>query len=86
MAFLDDLGHSFTGIIGGLSGQTKAELSATTVAAQAEIAKQSLAQELEAQRLKYNPELSKQRTKQIALVVIPVLVIVGLIVYFKFIK
>lgn len=86
MSFLDDLGKTLTGTISNLTGQTTAELNAKALDIQAQIARDTLAKDLEAQRLKYSPELSKQRTKQIALVVISISIVVGLIIYFKFIR
>ena len=77
--FWEQLGASLT-------GQSKTELSQQALNIQQQLAKDTLAAEIEAQKLKYNPELSKQRTKQIAIVLIPLAIIAGLIIYFKFIK
>lgn len=77
--FWEQLGASIT-------GQTKTELSQQALAIQQQIAKDTLAQELEAQKLKYNPELSKQRTIQVALIAIPVVALVGFIIYFKYFR
>lgn len=79
MDFWEQLGASIT-------GQTKTELSQQALAIQQQIAKDTLAQELEAQKLKYNPELSKQRTIQVALIAIPVVALVGFIIYFKYFR
>ena len=85
-AFLDNLGNSFVGAIDALTGKSRTGLTQQQIEIQAQIARDTLAQELESQRLKYSPELSKQRTKQLALVIIPVAIIAGLIIYFKFIR
>ena len=77
--FWEQLGASLT-------GQTKTELSQQALNIQQQLAKDTLAAEIEAQKLKYNPELSKQRTIQIALVGIPIIIIVGVFIYIKFIK
>jgi len=77
--FWENLGKSLT-------GETKTGLSQQALNIQQQIAKDTLAAEIEAQKLKYNPELSKQRTIQIALVGIPVVLLIGIFVYIKFIR
>jgi len=77
--FFTDLGNSLT-------GQGKLDLSNKALDIQTQLAKDTLAQETEAQKLKYNPELSKQRTIQIAIVAIPLSIIIGIFIYIKFIR
>ncbi len=86
MSFFDDLGSALTGTVNNLTGTTAANLNKEALDAQTQLAKDTLANELAAQQLKYNPVLSQQRTKQIAIVVIPLAIIAGLIIYFKFIR
>ncbi len=77
--FWENLGKSLT-------GETKTDLSKQALDIQQQIAKDTLAAEIESQRLKYNPLLSQQRTIQIALVSIPVVILIGVFIYFKFIR
>lgn len=86
MSFFDDLGSALTGAANNLTGTTAANLNNKALDAQVQIAKDTLAGELAAQQLKYSPELSKQRTTQLAIVVISVTVVAGLIIYFKYIR
>ena len=76
----------FNQLLGSITGQSKTELSQQALQIQEQLAKDTLAAEIEAQKLKYNPELSKQRTIQIALVGVPILIIAGIFIYIKFIK
>lgn len=71
---------------GAISGQTKTELSQQALAIQEQLAKDTLAAEIEAQKLKYSPELSKQRTIQVALVAVPLIIVVGFFIYIKYFK
>lgn len=79
MAFLEDIGRALT-------GQNKSELSQQALNIQSQLAKDSLAAEIQAQQLKYNPELSKQRTIQLALVIVPILIVGFIFIYIKFIR
>lgn len=79
MSFIEDLG-------GALTGKNKSDLSQQALNIQSQLAKDSLAAEIQAQQLKYNPELSKQRTIQVALIGVPILIIIGLFIYIKFIR
>lgn len=79
MAFLEDIGKALT-------GQNKFELSQQALNIQSQLAKDSLAAEIQAQQLKYNPELSKQRTIQLTLVIVPILVVGFIFIYIKFIR
>lgn len=80
MGFWSDLGDR-------LSGRSKQISYEAALKTQEEIARQVLEEEKQQNLLKYSPELSKQRTKQIAIVSISVAVIViGIIIYIRYFK
>lgn len=76
----------FNNIVSSLTGQGKTELSKDTLKIQEQIAKDTLAAEIENQKLKYSPELSKQRTIQLALFAVPLMIFLGIFIYIKFIR
>lgn len=86
MALLQGIGSFFNDLSGSLTGANKNALTKESLNIQQQIAQQTLQNDLEQAKLKYSPELSKQRTKQIALIGIPILIIVGIIVYLKFFR
>ncbi len=71
---------------GSISGQSKIELSQQALDIQKQLAKDTLQTEIEAQKLKYNPELSKQRTIQLGIVTVCVLALAGIFIYIKWFK
>lgn len=79
MSFVEDIGRALT-------GQNKSEFSQQALNIQSQLAKDTLAAEIQAQQLKYNPELSKQRTMQVALIGLPILIIASFFIYIKFIR
>ncbi len=79
MSFFDDLGKSLT-------GQSKTELSQNALNIQEQLAKDTLSAEVEAQKLKYNPELSKQRTIQVAIVAGFFMIAISVFIYIRFLR
>lgn len=84
MALLDGVGDFFNQLSGSITGANKNALTDKSLTIQQQIAQQTLQNDLALAQLKYNPTLSKQRTQQIAVVGAVVVVIAGLIIYFKF--
>ena len=81
---LPGVGDFFTNVGNAITGKTKADITKQQLAIQEQAVRDALANEIEQQRLKYNPELSKERTKQVAVVVISITIIVGIFIYFRF--
>lgn len=77
---------SLDSLWGSITGQSKVELSQQALDIQQQIAKDTISAEIEAQKLKYNPELSKQRTIQVAIIVVPIVIALSLIVYIKYFR
>lgn len=75
MSFWDDLANSIT-------GQTKNETAQQALTIQQQIAQTALLNEQKANELKYSPAALKQKTIQI--IVISVVVLIGIILYFKY--
>ncbi len=86
MSFLTDLGTSFNGLVDSLSGKTRQANYSEALTIQEQIAATALANEANLNNLKYNPDLAKQRTIQVALIATPIIIGVLIFIYIKFIR
>lgn len=77
MSFWSDLGNALT-------GKNRLDITEATLSTQEKIALEALKQKIAQDELKYNPELAKQRTQQLTIVVVSIVLIAGLFLYFKY--
>lgn len=77
MSFWSDLGNALT-------GRNRLDITEATLSTQEKIAIEALKQKIAEDQLKYNPELAKQRTQQLTIIVVSVVIIAGLFIYFRF--